>query len=137
MYAKYAEMFFKDMKQEKEKYAQENVGRNIEEIPGKTMLKKNVLSAIINLFQINLKRLKRAQIIAEPYLDIPTEAKIKKIIFEEIEEMTYNLHVDNYNNFSVNGGLVVHNSIKAPGNDKEQNPLIDSTDVLEKGQSAK
>ena len=46
-------------------------------------------------------------------MDIPTEAKIKKIIFEEIEEMTYNLHVDNYNNFSVNGGLVVHNSIKA------------------------
>jgi len=46
-------------------------------------------------------------------LDIPTEIKIKSIKIEDQEEMTYNLHVDRYNNFSVNGGLIVHNSIKA------------------------
>jgi hypothetical protein len=46
-------------------------------------------------------------------MDTPTGARIKKIVFENKKEITYNLHVDNYENFSVNGGLIVHNSIKA------------------------
>ncbi len=77
------------------------------------MLKKNVLFVAINLFLTKIKRSKLALPIVARYWDIPTVSKIKRITFENIEEMTYNLHVDTYNNFSVNGGLIVHNSIKA------------------------
>jgi hypothetical protein len=46
-------------------------------------------------------------------MGILTGAKVKRVICEDVEEMTYNLHVDNYNNFPVNNGLIVHNSIKS------------------------
>ena len=77
------------------------------------MLKNYVWFVVGLLNQIKTEIYRRVRCLVGPSWDTPTEARVKAVIFEDCDEMTYNLHVDRYNNFSVNGGLIVHNSIKA------------------------
>ena len=104
----------KDLPEKQIGFAQINVSLRGEERPGWMMKQECVLIAGKNLEQINTAKQNAAP------GDVPvcfsqegfTFAKVKAIRHVGKQDV-YNMEVRGHHNFSVNGGLIVHNSIDA------------------------
>ena len=104
----------KDLPEKQIGFAQINVSLRGEERPGWMMKQECVLIAGKNLEQINTAK----QSVAPNPVRIDFTrgslkfAKIKSIRYIGKQDV-YNMEVRGHHNFSVNGGLIVHNSIDA------------------------